>query len=119
MAYDKARYIQYVKPWMEKNKERVKKYRKDADLKKKYGLSLVQYNQMLEDQGYVCKICKQSETQLHPIAQIPYNLSVDHCHKSGKIRALLCNNCNRVLGAVSDNIDLLRKLIAYLEIHGV
>jgi len=59
-------------------------------LLKKYGITLDQYNTMLEQQNYCCAICKTEPTNIA--------LAVDHCHTSGKIRKLLCSSCNRCLG---------------------
>lgn len=114
MGLDKK---QYSKDWFAKNKHRLKKYRKAADLQKNYGLRLEDFNTMLVNQSALCAICKQPETQVHPKSGLPYSLSVDHCHKTGKIRALLCNNCNRVLGAVDDDYTLLEKMIVYIKRH--
>ncbi len=108
---------EYHKLWFTKNKDRLKKYRKAADLKKNYGISLEKYNEMLVAQGALCFICKQPETQVHPKSGLPYQLSVDHCHTTNKIRSLLCNNCNRTLGMVNDNVELLQKMIDYVNLH--
>ena len=116
--YTREHYESYVKPWQAKNQDRLKRYRKDADLYKKYGIRLDDYNKLLVEQSALCAVCNQPETQVHPKSGLPYQLSVDHCHKTGKVRELLCNNCNRVLGAVNDNVELLGKLQEYLKKHG-
>lgn len=77
-------------------------------LKKKYGMSLTEYNEMLDSQGGVCKICNK------PTAN-DKRLCVDHCHKTLKVRGLLCNGCNLVLGKINDDVNLLRSAIDYLE----
>jgi len=105
----------YHKAWREANKDKLKSYRKNADLKKEYGISLDTYNEMLLDQEGLCAICKEPETQECYRTGVTYNLAVDHCHTSGKIRKLLCSRCNRTLGMVNDNISLLENMIAYLE----
>lgn len=77
-------------------------------LKKKYGLTVEEYDQMFEDQGGVCAICGTE----------PYGrflLSVDHCHSTGEIRGLLCHPCNGGLGCFKDNIALMNDAIEYLE----
>ena len=67
-----------------------------------------QYNDMWCDQDGKCAICKQ---------ECPTNkaLSIDHCHKTGRISGLLCNRCNMALGAFQDNPLLLEKAIYYLK----
>lgn len=104
------------KEWYEKNKDRKKelskKYRtkkKDQDLKKGYGISLEDYSGMLVSQNHRCKICRA------PQENLKRSLCVDHDHVTGKVRGLLCDTCNRSLGLLKDNIDILKNAIKYLE----
>lgn len=106
---------EYQRQWWVKNQHRLKQYRKAADLKKKYGISLEEYNNKLVEQQGTCAICKQPETQLDHRTGMPYNLAVDHCHKTGKVRQLLCSRCNRTLGMVNDDTELLSKMISYIQ----
>lgn len=87
-------------------------------LKKKFGLTLEQYNEMLEDQKGLCASCDKSEMQINKKSGLVKMLSVDHDHKTGKIRQLLCNRCNIALGVVNDSVEWLEKLIIYLRLHG-
>lgn len=75
------------------NKARSVKDMLRARLKHFYGLSLSEFEQMVLDQGGVCKICKKE----CPSGQ---RLSVDHCHETGKVRGLLCRGCNAHLGRI-------------------
>lgn len=77
-------------------------------LLKGYGLTLDQYDLLSKEQGDVCRICgtKNKDGGV---------LSVDHDHRTGKIRGLLCRKCNTGLGIFSDDISFLRKAISYLE----
>lgn len=109
---DKATYNAYMREYNKKNPEK----RKHGDLKKKFNISFQDYEKMLMAQNGVCKVCLKPESQLHPISGTPYMLSVDHCHRTGKIRGLLCNRCNRVLGMVDDNTNILQGLIEYLGV---
>lgn len=86
--------------------DRVKVNQRKAALKRRFGITLEQYNKMLEEQGGVCAICriKKNET-----------LAVGHDHKTGKIRGLLCGHCNHVVGFAKDNIELLERTIKYLD----
>ncbi len=81
--------------------------RKNYKLKVKYGITIDQYEDMLEKQGGVCAICHKSN------GDIP--LGVDHDHETGKVRGLLCNKCNLILGMIKDDIDLLIIMEQYLE----
>lgn len=105
----------YHKAWRTSNRDKLKKYRKNADLKKDYGISLDTYNAMLLEQAGLCAICNEPETQECYRTGVTYNLAVDHCHASGNVRQLLCSRCNRTLGMVNDDTKLLKNMIAYLE----
>lgn len=78
----------------------------------KYDLSLDQYNELLKSQNNMCAICSRLKPN-----QTTNNLHVDHCHKTGKIRGLLCDKCNRGLGFFSEDISLFQKAIEYVKKH--
>lgn len=122
----------YQKLWYEKNKELCKqrtratywknpekqkaqhkeRYKKDKekyknlDLKRRFGITIEEYKQMLIIQDNKCAIC----SQVDPIRA----LAVDHCHYTDRVRGLLCTNCNNGLGRFKDNIINLEKAIKYL-----
>ncbi len=82
-------------------------------LLKRRGLTPKQYEAMLEVQQGLCAICQKPETQFrHGRLQ---ELSVDHDHESGEVRALLCGHCNRMLGLAGENPEVLRVGADYLE----
>jgi len=81
--------------------------RRKAQLKRKFNLSLNDYNILLEKQKGVCNICKIKETTKA--------LCVDHNHTTGEIRGLLCSNCNRGIGLLKDDIVLLKEAIKHLS----
>jgi hypothetical protein len=91
-----------------KHKEKYKVPMREYSLKRKFNLSPEEYNDLLEKQGGVCAICKQNCTRA---------LAVDHNHTTGKVRGLLCNNCNRGIGHLRDSIDLLKSATSYLEYY--
>lgn len=87
------------------------------------GLSEEQYSRMVEAQNGRCAICRENESMLLPSGEVR-RLSIDHDHACcptkrdicGKCnRGLLCNRCNRMLGMVKDDLDLLISAVAYLE----
>ncbi len=82
---------------------------------KTYGITKQEYNEMLEVQGGACLLCnkKSYKTSSGKVR----SLYVDHCHDTGKVRGLLCQNCNVGLGNFKDDIPLLRRAINYLELH--
>lgn len=100
----------YAKDYYRKNPDKRRahkaKHTRRANLKK-FGLTPDDYAQRLMDQRGCCAICKRPD---------PFSLlAVDHDHSTGKVRGLLCRNCNLVLGKMKDNPELLREAAAYLE----
>lgn len=85
------------------------------DLKRHYGLSAAQYEAMQEAQNHKCAICGGEESTV--IRGKVVRMAVDHCHETGKVRELLCRNCNMALGGFKDSIDRLKSAITYLETH--
>lgn len=83
--------------------------------KREFGLSDEDYKQMLIAQQYVCAICHQPERQLRRGRLVA--LHVDHDHKTGKVRQLLCTKCNAGLGYFDDNPERMQQAAAYLEKH--
>lgn len=117
---DPEKYIAYLERQREyKRIKRANHYKgnedlyRDRNLQRNYGISLGDYQDMWETQNGLCKICKNPETATYK-GTLKF-LVVDHCHTSGEIRGLLCNNCNRAIGMLKDNPEVLRNAASYLE----
>lgn len=83
-----------------------------SHLKRHYNMTLEQYAEMFEQQKGCCAICGKHHTE------VPHKqLMVDHCHKTGKVRQLLCDFCNTALGKFYDNPELLIKAADYIRKH--
>lgn len=82
---------------------------------RKYGLTLEQYEELLADQGGKCAICGQFETSFCGRSGSRRNLCVDHCHATGKVRALLCFRCNSTIGKIEESPQLLLAMSDYLQ----
>jgi hypothetical protein len=78
---------------------------REKDLARSYGLSWEEYKALAARQGGACAICKKSGQRLF----------VDHCHKTGRVRGLLCNRCNIGLGYYQDDPRLMRTAMEYLK----
>lgn len=111
--------IEDQKKWRERHKEERSLFRKenksfiDAQdrrygLKNKYGITPEEYNKLFEEQEGKCKTCGIHQTELK------YRLCVDHNHKTGEVRGLLCSHCNLCIGHSKENIETLSKIILYL-----
>ena len=127
---------------IELSKKRVEKFKKNVDMKQKtksyhqkyrskrgtaeynghlkrnYNITLDVYNEMLKEQDHKCAICQNEETKIDPHTKKPSRLAVDHCHKTGKVRGLLCFMCNYAIGKFKDNITYLKRAIEYLKKTG-
>lgn len=102
--------------WYTKYKGKYKYYRPETNMKSSlkyhYNITPEQYHQMFETQHGVCAICKQPETSKYKGKT--KRLAVDHSHITGKVRGLLCKNCN-VQIAIFDNEPLYNKAMEYLN----
>jgi len=96
---DKMKAIR--KRWYKAHKHLIKR----NNLRLRYNLSLDQYNALYEQQNGLCAICSASKKIL----------CVDHCHKSGIIRSLLCRSCNRGLGLFNESPAVLKQAIKYIK----
>ncbi|MAT39187.1 MAG: hypothetical protein CL946_06255 [Ectothiorhodospiraceae bacterium] len=74
---------------------------------KQFGLTIADYEQILKDQGGVCAICGQPPNGR--------DLCIDHCHRTGKVRGLLCDGCNTGIGKLGDDASSIRKALIYLQ----
>lgn len=112
--------LERKKKYREKNKDLIKERSKDYTLrsidkrreyrlKKDFNMSLEEYNTLLKEQNYCCKICG-----IHESGQ-KRNLAVDHCRTTGKIRGILCDNCNTSLGLLKESPSILQSAIDYLK----
>jgi len=85
---------------------------RDKQLKLSYGISLKDYNSILDSQEYKCKICGKKREEFEIVGK---KLFVDHCHKTGKVRGILCTKCNTGIGMFDDSIENLEAAISYLK----
>ena len=91
-----------------RNQEKRRKAYRNYSLKKRYGITIEEKNALFEAQGFACAACGAPD-------EGGKKWHVDHCHRQGHVRAILCSNCNVALGQVNDSVEHLRKLISYLE----
>lgn len=77
--------------------------------KSRYGITLDDYHVMLKEQNYCCAVCNKH------VDTMRRRLSVDHDHKTGKVRKLLCDPCNTALGLLYENEEILTSMLSYLK----
>lgn len=104
-----------AKDWRLKNRELVRQrydrnYYRGYVYKKRYGITLEEYNSLMKQQNQCCAICHV------PFSLISSkNIHLDHSHSSGVVRGILCNDCNLAIGRAKDDTKILRSMIEYLE----
>lgn len=119
---NKDRLAEQRRAERERNKDRVretnKRYRaanRETLAQKQrlraYGLSVAEFSALLEQQGHVCASCRG------PFPKDTKHQHIDHDHATGKVRGVLCRDCNLALGNVKDSVERLEALIAYLRCH--
>lgn len=102
---DKADY----KRWQETNKSRKALLSRKSWLKKAYGLTPEQYEELEVLHEGKCAICETAPSTKRK------SLDIDHCHQLGHVRGLLCSKCNKLLGMANDKVSILKAAIMYLE----
>ena len=100
--------------WRRDNPTKVKQQYRQDNLKR-YGISTVEWENLFKLQCGVCAICKEPQSVL--LKGELKRLAVDHCHKTKKIRGLLCDNCNKALGLFKDNPEILDCASQYLRLN--
>ena len=98
---NKPAYAARTKQWRKENPNK----KREEHLRQLYGISVDDYEKMLAKQNGVCAVCKKPRKRL----------CVDHCHKTKKVRGLLCGSCNLAIGNAKEDIKILHKLIDYLR----
>jgi Autographiviridae endonuclease VII len=100
---NRQRHIENTRIWRAANKQRHDDNARRSDVRKKYGLSLEEYRALKF--GKVCQACGSS-----------IKLCLDHCHKTRKIRGILCVSCNLALGLLDDSTARIDGLLKYLSL---
>lgn len=117
----RAKWCEANKRYRSKNREKLAEYQRNrraknpdiaraANLMSHYKLTIEQWNNLFNSQNRCCAICKCTE----PGNRRTY-WHTDHCHKTGKVRGILCHHCNLTVGHSKDDIERLKQIISYLE----
>ncbi len=112
---DRKKHPERYKNYAAKYYDEVKEIQITKKIIRAYGLSVPEYDQMIIDCDNKCHICRKSETYL--FAGKIRRLCLDHDHKTGKLRGLLCFACNMALGKFGDDQMRLQSAIDYLKKH--
>lgn len=98
-----------MRSYYNKNKEKLI----EANYRRKYGLTSEDFLKMLKEQNYGCAVCAEKIGE----AKRKRRLFIDHCHKTGMARGVLCGNCNTAIGMLKDSAELLLKARLYILRH--
>lgn len=109
---NKERHYAKSKQWRADNRERAFKTERATLLKRVYGITPEQANDLLAAQGGVCAICRIDNPRSR------FSWHIDHDHNTGAVRGILCARCNQMLGFALDNRVTLETAACYLEVHG-
>lgn len=101
------------KAYKERYPDQMRAQQARADLRVNHGITLAQYDEILSAQGGGCAICGAAKPSKHR-----ERLYIDHNHETGVIRGLLCDNCNRGIGHLGEDIERLLKAVEYLRAPG-
>jgi len=105
------------KRWAKNNPEKAHLSQRGRNLKHKYGITLEDYEDLLEKQDHRCACCGVEENTAAYGFNKSLNFSVDHCHEGGGVRGLLCNQCNRAIGMLGDTSEKVYRAYKYLKDH--
>ena len=106
----KEKRKRYVQSWRERDANHWSKKKREYNLRYSYGLTVEAYDALLQQQKGQCALCGTSESGTRSGV-----LVVDHDHKTGRVRGLLCKKCNSALGYLRHNVSVLSKAIEYLS----
>lgn len=107
-AADREAKIRYAKEWRQANLARARKSEFKSRLKRKYGITIEQYDDLYAEQGGTCAICCAPPDGEE-------RLAVDHCHDTGAVRGLVHRTCNTAIGLLRDDPELLTRAAEYLR----
>ena len=93
----------YSREWNKSNPEKCADYQR----KMKYGITAEEYGDIMVSQGGLCQICQRAFSY-----ELPAH--VDHCHETGEVRGLLCNECNLAIGLLRESLWILQRAAAYV-----
>lgn len=112
--YDKQRraanpevFSENAMRWSKANRSKVLLASRRHWIKAKYGISLEEYDEKLEQQNHCCEICGTHQSNYKR------RFAVDHNHTTGAVRGLLCVKCNQAFGLVNEDVKILEQMIAY------
>ena len=103
--------------WAKNNPERAHQTARRSSLRSRYGLTIADYERMRDAQGGLCAVCGHAERRTARGGNQPRHLAVDHDHTTGRVRSLLCHDCNTLIGLAEDDLAILITAATYVTSH--
>lgn len=94
------------------NKAKRARATKASNIKRQYNITLEEYEQMIVEQSALCAICRTNAHKNNG------SFNIDHDHKTGKVRGLLCSHCNFAVGLLKDDISVMNRMVEYVRSGG-
>lgn len=115
-SYCKSCAVEKNRLCAERDPSRYERFERPSKLKRLYGITVEDYNRMLVEQRGGCAICGSTDAKHRKYTRAKVAaFSVDHDHKTGNVRGLLCNHCNRAVGLINDNPNVAASMASYLS----
>ena len=112
---NKELVFQRTKNWKSRNKTKLKNFQKKYSLRKLYNLSVNEYENLVRKTNGKCCIC--NELLVFEARRTGKGAVIDHCHITGKVREIICRNCNYGIGLLQDDFHILERAFNYLKEH--
>lgn len=97
------------------NRAKINEWKRKSSIRRKLNISIQDYELMFSSQDGKCRICLTTNPNGEDKNGTKKHFAIDHCHKTNKIRGLLCNTCNTGLGLFNDSVERLTEAIEYLR----
>ena len=114
LAYQNAYYLknkekqkEYRGLWIKNNPKKWEEQKMKDNLKLRYDITVEEYNRMVKEQEGKCLICKKT----------PEKLVIDHSHKTGTVRGLLCHSCNIGIGFLKEDMNIFKSAMEYINVR--
>ncbi len=101
---------EYKRKYYQANKANIRTKTRKNKMKRQYGITVEDYDRLLQSQANSCAVCKTATSGVKSNA-----FYVDHCHKTGKVRGLLCSKCNSGIGMLGDTAAAVQSAADYLR----
>lgn len=105
---DPEKFRKRTRDWRQNHLHEIRSQDKNRRLLKRYGLTIEERDQMIEDQGGKCALCKRDFHDKN-------KPNVDHDHETGRVRGILCFSCNQALGKLGDTYAKMLSVLEYLK----